>query len=307
MKYQTLLLSAILVGLPVTHRIHAWPVAEASAQATYHDTVNSDADASHVPGVAAEASAYSAMDGWDYAEAFASSEIPGVVKAYAGGQGAYFGPIIGSARASQTIEWSTASSTLSPGTPILISLAVSFSGTLEATYYESASASASLLLGAESLYEAGGTGGYEAATGTGQWVGDFTQIAGGYVEDPSPRLAKRNVFLLDTVDTVTFSTTVGQIISLTMSLSADVTPGGGESGAWADFSDSGSYAFVGAQAPVNGAPLDVRFELVPEPSTFGLTLLSATALLVWRGRRLSGHTESISEAIELGRTNRSTE
>ena len=63
MKYQTLLLSAILVGLPVTHRIHASPVAEASAQATYHDTVNSDADATHVPGVAAEASACNLGDG----------------------------------------------------------------------------------------------------------------------------------------------------------------------------------------------------------------------------------------------------
>jgi hypothetical protein len=307
MKYQALLLSAILVGLPATPRIHASPVAEASAQATFHDTVNSDANASHVPGVAAEASAYSAMDSWDYAEAFARSEIPGVVKAYAGGQGAYLGPMGASARASQTIEWLTASSTLPAGTPVLISLSVSFSGTLEATYYESASASASLLLGAESLYEAGGTGGYQAATGTGQWVGDFTQIAGGYVEDPSPRLAKRNVFLLDTVDTVTFGTTVGEVISLTLSLSADVTPGGFESGAWADFFDSGSYAFVGAQDLVSGAPLDVQFELVPEPSMFSLALLSATVLFVLRGRRLPGHTESISEAIEMGRAKSSTE
>ncbi len=286
MNNGSLLRTSLPVLVLVAVQVQALSTTYVAAQATYHSNYDSHNSAGGI-GRTVTASAYATGDPGCYGEALAIASLPGAVKAYSGGLGAYFGPINASASGSQTIDWVAGSTTLPAGTPVSVSLAISFTGTLEATWGESASASAFLSLGQTPLYAAAASGGYDPVTASGSWAGDFTEIPAVENPDYSWRSWYRHVFLLNTVDTVHFNAVVGDVFTLTLSLNTDITSGGYESGAWADFSHSGSYTVLGVNDPTTGAPLDVQLQIVPEASAGTLLGLGLLVFSLFRGSRSS--------------------
>ena len=240
-------------------------VAEVSVEADYDGIFDSDTDISYNPATPAEAHALADHGGGSYSQSDAQAFIGGEIMAYSTAFGAHSGALSANAMASQTTDWLVKSGTLSIGTEVSVAIEVIFHGQLGAALSnEWASANASLKLGENQLYEASGTGGYNNVVTSGMWVGDFTDTGYWHV--------------LDTVDTVYFNAMVGETISLTLSLSTEASGLGYESGATADFSNSGSYAFAGAEDPDTGAALDVQFEMIPEPATLLLLGLGGIVL-----------------------------
>ncbi|MHC4912760.1 MAG: PEP-CTERM sorting domain-containing protein, partial [Planctomycetota bacterium] len=78
-----------------------------------------------------------------------------------------------------------------------------------------------------------------------------------------------------------FSALIGDIINIDLTLYTEVDlVDVYEGGARADFSNSGSYTFAGAEDPLNsGTMLDVDFQIVPEPATIAFLSLGSLALL----------------------------
>lgn len=251
----------VLMGLP----IQAAPVSIVNTSAVYDTYTDSDSDTSFDLAMAAEAHAHTWLPGEssDYGKSDGWATIGGSVRAYSRAQGAYGGEITTSADTMHTTEWIITSDTLGAGTPVLVFLDISFDGSLRSRSTTSASASASFDLGDTTLYEGSGISGYYSAlNSTGAWSGDFTSSS--------------STYYLDTTDQITFETEVGQLFSLKLFLHTEAYVSVAmESGATADFSNSGSYAFAGAEDPDTGASLDVQFELVPEPGTVLLLGLGA--------------------------------
>jgi hypothetical protein len=274
MNKQAILAAAIIAIMLSPYWAGAVPVATVSTYAAYDTYTDSDSDTSFDPMVPAEAHALAKHPSeWYNGASDAQATIGGSVGAYCFAYGAYHETISATANASNTAEWLVTSSTLPPGTPIYVLTDVTFNGRLGSDPYSTpyASASASLSVDDFALYEGSGT--YSSGStldSSGAWIGDFTK-SGWY-------------YLLDTTDRIGFEAVVGQTLLLTLSLQTDVyVPDASESGATADFLDSGWYVFAGAEDPLNpGTMLDVSFEMVPEPATL---LLLGPGIMLLRRRR----------------------
>lgn len=272
MQKQAFFLSAITVMVLVVSPAQATLVAEVSTSSMFDIYSDSDSDTSFDALIPAEAHALAEhpTTEWYYGKSDAQASIGGSVNAYSGAYGASHEIISATANASSTTEWLITSNTLPLGTSINILMDISFNGKLGSDPYSTpyAAASASFSVDDSSLYEA--TGSYSSGStldSSGDWVGDFTK-SGWY-------------YILDTTDRVAFEAVVGQTIAVTLSLDTDVyVPDASESGATADFFDSGQYTFFGGEDPLDpGTMLDVNFEIVPEPATLFLLSLGGLALL----------------------------
>jgi hypothetical protein len=257
-------------------------VAEVSTSLTYDAITASDFETTYDMYVPAECSSREGPGQWwnhtefYYGKSWAYSEIGGQVKAYSYALGPFGGDsnmhtVTGSANANQTSEYLIKSDTLPTGTVVSLLIDLSFSGYLfsdaDATSITSF-ASASFSYNGSTLYEAAGSSSLDNLTDTGEWFGDFQQvITVGY-------------YKIDTVDRISFDASVGDIIKLDLSLSTGIDVEAMGFQLSSVFDDGGSYAFVGAEDPSTGSPLDVTFEMVPEPATF--LLLSLGGLILRR-------------------------
>ncbi len=271
MKGQVFFFSAIAVMVLAISSAQAVPVAEVSTSTMFDIYSDSDSDTSFDVLIPAEAHALAEHPTeWYNGSSDAQATIGGSVKAYSYAYGANHETISATANALSTAEWLISSNTLPLGTSINILMDISFNGRLGSDPYSSpyAAASASFSVDAFSLYEA--TGNYSSGStlnSSGAWVGDFIK-SGWY-------------YILDTTDRIAFEAVVGQTLEVTLSLGTDVyVPDASESGARADFYDSGQYAFFGAEDPLDpGTMLDVTFEMVPEPATLLLLGLGSLGLI----------------------------
>jgi hypothetical protein len=266
--------SAIIVMVLVISPTEATTVATVSTYAEYDTLSDSDNDSSTSPSVPAEAhTLVEYAPGGHYGTSDAEASITGVVKGFSEGFDSYGGPIFASSNASSNTDWLINSSTLPVGTSVNVLVDISFDGELysEASKFESY-ANASFSVGGIELYQGSGRFARPNLIDDGYWAGDFQSAFSGY---------KR---LLDTTDTLSFSALVGDIINIELTLYTEVDlVDVYEGGARADFFNSGSYTFVGAEDPLNpGTMLDVNFEVVPEPAT--LLLLGLGAVMVRRKR-----------------------
>jgi len=274
MKKQAFFFSLIIVMVLSVSSSQAILVATVSTSADYDTYTDSDSGTSFDLAIPVEAHAHTWLPGEtsDYGKSDAWAAIGDSVRAYSKAQGAYGGVITTSANAMQTTEWQITSDTLEFGTPVSVLLDVSFDGSLYSVGTTIASASALLDLGDTTIYQASGTSGYyNTFDSTGAWSGDFTRSSG--------------FSYLDTTDRITFETQVGQIFTLKLSLQTEAYVScASETGALADFSNSGLYTFAGAENPGAGNPLDVQFEIVPEPTM--LLFLGLGSLSLIRKRRV---------------------
>ncbi len=267
------MIGVILAGSPT----QAGPIANVSTSAQYQTITDSDSDSSVEHLVPAEAHAYAAADEWDYAMGDAWAAIGESVKAVSVVEGADRGTLTATADAAGTTEWLITSDTLPLGVPVNVLIDVGFNGYLARTRsVDTALASASLVLdGGQLLYEGAGSYG-DVMNSSGAWDGDFQYqyISGVFLHH----------YFLDSTDTISFAAVVGQTIALELSLETEViVPDAMEDGAAANFFDSGSYSFIGAEDPATGNPLNVEFMLVPEPGTFLLFGLGGFGLVRRRG------------------------
>lgn len=268
MRKQALFFSATIVMVLAVPSTQATPVATVRTSASISDYVVTDSDTSFDPLFPAEAHSFADLLTYE-AKSDAWTTIGGVVKSVSDAYGNGNYDLYASASTSNTSEWLISSDTLPIGTSIYVLIDLSFSGKLGSDTYWSPSASAgtSFSVNESILYEAGAT--YSSGTTldvSGAWISDFAKNGWFYT--------------LDTTDRIGFQALVGQTVTPTLSLETGVSvPRSSESGATADFFNSGSYTFVGAEDPLNpGTMLDVNFEMVPEPTTILLLGLGGLAL-----------------------------
>jgi hypothetical protein len=282
MKKQAFFFSATIVMALAVSPTQATTVATVSTSTAYQTILDSDSDTSYLIGTPATTESLSEhpdypYSSWpaNYAISNAWTTIGGAVKVFCEVQGgdvvspsppADMESVVASASASHTSDWLIASDTLAPGTQVLALLNVTFTGELRGQQAGApeTSAIASLAIDDIILYEAGGyrLRGYSVES-SGEWVGDFDSSG-----------------FLDSSDMISFDAVVGQTIILTLSLEAEAyIPQAWEAGATVDFSNSGFYTFIGAQDPGTGNPLDVQFEIVPEPTALLLLGLGTLGLI----------------------------
>lgn len=276
MQKRALFFSAIIVMGVVVSTAQATLIATASTYAEYDTLSDSDTDTSTSTSVPAEAHTLVEYEpGGHYGRSDAEASITGVVRGFSEGFDSYGGPIYAYSNASCSTDWLIDSSTLPTGTPVNVLVDISFEGELysESLNFESY-ANASLSVGGMELYQGSGRFARPNLIDEGYWAGDFQSAHAGY---------KR---LLDTTDTLSFSALIGDIINIELTLYTEVDlVDVYEGGARADFSNSGSYIFAGAEDPLNpGTMLDVNFQIVPEPSTISFLGLGSLALLRKRRR-----------------------
>jgi hypothetical protein len=243
--------------------------ASANATAQYGSLpVDSETDSTVSPALPAEAHALSEFLPGDYGQSDAKAYLDGRVESYTSGSGAYGNPVYAQSYATSSAEWLIQSDTLASGTSVRVWLDVLFEGQLysEGTSFIS-SAEVLLSLNGDEIYSGSASFAKPNLTVEGFWNGNVFPNGGDAYDVYAP-------------GTLIFDTAVGEIINLTLYLRTEVDCGPTwETGALADFSNSGSYSFIGGfDLHMPPRQLDVNFILIPEPATL-LLLLAGTLLL----------------------------